>query len=218
MLEDNQGAARTPSPATPEEVTHLEQQKGISLPPELKALYRLSNCPSLFGGDFQLYPLDGTESSVARFTASFRRFRWIVPEELTIIGVNGNGDPFGLWQQAPLRGAVPIVQTGVWEDPLAPLASSIVPFLLGETAVFAHVSIDEPWRRHRVLQCIGLPRELSPHDPDDYDEWAIYQWAEPHFLRKRAPQGYPVSYTPDGLRSFLSQPRAQKLVIAIDGS
>lgn len=195
---------RVPSGASPRALAAAEQRLGVPLPPELRALYRATDGPSLFHGNLVVYPAGGRqEITLGRAAEVFRERGWPVPDEVVVFGDDGAGSLFGVWtgDVADARFPSPVVEIveSEGEAALALAASSLVRFLLFQTVLGAL----QAGGAEEVLASLGLPESLRAMDPGDLDLDRLRQWADPD-LPREVSDPYLGGLTAEELQSLLS--------------
>lgn len=106
-----------------------EQQLGRALPAEVRAFYQGTDGLELDSGDLTLYTLAGTdeELGVVEAAATYRSWDWEVPDELVILGGDGQDRVIGVWVPAGVTRAVVVVaeESLVGPPALAVLGTSL---------------------------------------------------------------------------------------------
>ena len=171
-----------PHPAAdPADVTAAEHAIGRRLPQAFHELYLVHDGGSWLHGNMNLLPLDdgheAGEGSVTRAAATFRGWGWPVPDEVVLIGDDGDGDIFGLWlpeeEERPL-----VVTVGAIFEPgcMGVAGEDVNAFLRARTAYYL-LPPDETTTAG--LDALEVPVELRSGDPDDTTWTKINEWASP---------------------------------------
>jgi hypothetical protein len=163
--------------ATPAEMAEFEKESGLTLPREWRELYAFTNGVSLFDGNVSLHPLRGGDFSIAEASKGFRQYRWPVPEELRLVGSNGQGEQLGIWIPASNGDSAPIVELaqGFDDATMAICSTSLVRFLAARTAYYL-MALDGP---EAALNALGVPRTLRTSDPDAATWIRTVMWSDP---------------------------------------
>jgi hypothetical protein len=195
---------RVPSGASPQDLAGAERRLGVPLPPELRALYRATDGPSLFHGNLVVYPAGGRqEITLGRAAEVFRGRGWPVPDEVVIFGDDGAASLFGVWtgDVADPRFPSPVVEIveSEQEAALALAGSSLVRFLLFQTVRGAL----QAGGGEELLAALGVPESLRGMDPGDLDLDRLRQWADPD-LPREVSDPYLAGLTAEELQRLLA--------------
>jgi len=166
-------------PASAEDLAAAEERLGVSLDPELRALYERSGPGEYAEGNlFVFAPLPDGEDDAALANAGelLRTWAWPAPEEAVVFATSGAESYFGVWS----AGGRPLVlEIGeVFDEPaaLAVVGADVGRFLAGWTAYYlaAAGGPDE------ALDALGVPAGLRDEDPemDDLLRWASREVAD----------------------------------------
>ena len=157
--------------ASDAEIATIESILERTLPAELKDLYKHTNGAYLLEGNLNIYPLDGQDLSLAKATITYQQSEWPIPDEVVVLGNNGQGEPFGIWLSKSEDAQPAIIEIGeIFESgSMAIVGSSLGPFLLSRTAYY--LLLEEAG--HEPLDVISVPMSLRSDDPDDDDFIAL---------------------------------------------
>lgn len=194
--------------ATEEELSNAERAAGRLLPPELKAVYRLSDGISLLEGNLNFVSLQPKREhpGLVNLSEQLRQSRWPIPSELVIFGDNGADEQFGIWLPA---GSViddphPVIEVGAIFEPksFAIVGTSLVTFLRVWTAYYAVLCLGDTDSKavQRALEAIGVPKTLRDMEPDDVLLQRLFSWADPS-LPDHLPDPYQRGLTAGQLRA-----------------
>lgn len=168
------------SPADEDTIARAEAGLGHPLPPEVRELYVACDGMSLAGADLTLHPLhDVGRLGVATASGQLREWNWPVPEELLVIGDNGGGEVFGVWDVPSARRA-PLVEMGspTEEADLAVLGTTLAGFLAAWTAYYLPLAGEGDPAVDRCLHELGVPADLRSGDTEEH-LWALLAWGSP---------------------------------------
>jgi hypothetical protein len=196
-----------PSGAPEKALKAVEKRLGVPLPGDLRALYRVSDGPSLFLGNLNIYPSDARrEITLGRAADVFRARGWPVPDEILVFADDGAGSLYGIWTgevadprfPAPPSPVVEIIES---EEPeaLGLAATSLVRFLVFQTALGAL----QAGGAEEVLAALDVPEYLRRMDPGDPDLERLREWADPDLPRKVS-DPYLGALDPEELRQILA--------------
>lgn len=160
-------------PATEAEIVAAEQQLGRTFPADFRWWLANVGATAAVGHDLvlntSLLPPSPEECHEAVTTAAdqLREWDWEIPQELIVFGVEGSGEPFGLWLPSDGEAIPAVVLVGSGhqdDDPLLWIVGdSFTAFLRGWLGCYAD-SFDDPEAAYRLLE---IPTELQ----DDGEEF-----------------------------------------------
>lgn len=196
-----------PAAAPEKALRAIEKQLGLPLPADLRALYRVSDGPSLFLGNLNIYPSDARrEITLGRAADVFRARGWPVPDEILVFADDGAGSLYGIWTGAvadprfpsPPSPVVEIIES---EEPeaLGLAATSLVRFLVFQTALGAL----QAGGADEVLAALDVPEYLRRMDPADPDLERLREWADPD-LPHKVSDPYLGGLDPEELKQILA--------------
>ena len=190
--------------ASEQDIRDAEMKIGRSLTREFHTLFSYSNGISLMGGNIQIYPLDGDEFSIVRASDAHRNWDWPIPDEVVVIGGNGQDEIYGLWAPKDEEAPPVIVEIGAIFEPgtMSIVGSSLFPFLLGQSAYYVQVWCEDRKPLTQALDILEVPPNLRTDNPDDDLMTAVIDWADPN--RPDTPfDAYKARLDADGVRGIL---------------
>lgn len=196
-----------PSAAPEKALRAIEKSLGLPLPADLRALYRVSDGPSLFLGNLNVYPSDARrEITLGRAADVFRDRGWPVPDEILVFADDGAGSLYGIWTgvvadprfPSPPSPVVEIIESEEAEA-LALAATSLVRFLVFQTALGAL----QAGGTDEVLAALDVPEYLRRMDPANPDLERLREWADPD-LPHKVSDPYLGALDPEELKQILA--------------
>ncbi len=178
----------SPNPgASPRGIERAQDDIGRPLPDEAVDLYRELDGGSLLHGNLNLLPLlpEGVTLAVTTSSDLLRSWDWSIPDELLIIGDDGNGDQIGIWLPTSRDARPLIVQVGeIYGDDrnLAIVGDDLASFLLARTAHCLRLLADE-LETGDALTALDLPEHLQGLGDSDDDLFELLAWASPRASR-----------------------------------
>ena len=169
-------------------VTHadceaFEQEAGWRLPHEWRELYTFTDGARLLDDNIFFNPLGG-ERGFLNQSDYLRGHGWLIPDELCVVGSDGEGNQIGLWLPAMNDQTAPVVEVGQNFEPhcVSILGSSLGTYLLHRTVYFL---LDSPY--NVALDALDVPQAFRWWDTskasgaDRWDE--IGKWVDPAWSR-----------------------------------
>jgi len=196
------GASDMEAGATREELAEVARALGREWPDEFVDLYMMCNGGGILGGNLELYPLDGSDISLARASRFLLDNGWPIPNELVVFAGDGTGNQFGLWLPAEEQSMTMVVEVGeIFEEgSFAVTGTSISGFLHGRSAYYLHL-LECP---ESALDLLGAPpwfKERPAEELTDEDYESILRWANPG-LPEHSVSSYEARLTAAHLRAL----------------
>ena len=191
LLGDTEGLR---DPITPGNRLTAESKLGRSMPPDLLAVYAVTDGFYGLGGNLQIE----TSIIAAESAGQLREWGWPVPADAIVFGNNGSDDQYALlFLDEPPNNRSVVVSIGAIfeEDCLAIAGTSLARFLLTMTGFYMAQQDAPP----AAMDAIGLPAELrAAHSVLE----PYVRWADPA-LPYSEPDPYDQRLTPAQVRDLL---------------